>query len=71
MTRKCFPAMRHKEGDLIEPRDCVLLKAGPRKNDLPFVAKIAALWESPEDGNLCFIIVILLNFVPSHQTIVI
>lgn len=42
--------MRHKEGDLIEPRDCVLLKAGPRKNDLPFVAKVAALWESPEDG---------------------
>lgn len=42
--------MRHREGDLIEPRDCVLLKAGPRKNDLPFVAKVAALWESPEDG---------------------
>lgn len=42
--------MRHKEGDLIEPRDCVLLKAGPRRNDLPFVAKVAALWESPEDG---------------------
>lgn len=48
--------MRHKEGDLIEPRDCVLLKAGPRKNDLPFVAKVAALWESPEDGNFfCFV----------------
>lgn len=42
--------MRHKEGDIIEPRDSVLLKAGPRKNDLPFVAKVAALWENPEDG---------------------
>lgn len=42
--------MRHTEGDIIEPRDCVLLKAGPRKNDLPFVAKVAALWENPEDG---------------------
>lgn len=43
--------MRHEEGDIIEVRDCVLLKAGPRKNDLPFVAKIAYLWENPEDGS--------------------
>lgn len=42
--------MKHAEGDVIEPRDCVLLKAGPRKNDLPFVAKVAALWENPDDG---------------------
>lgn len=42
--------MRHEEGDVIEPRDCVLLKAGARKNDLPFVAKIASLWENPDDG---------------------
>lgn len=46
--------MRHSEGDKIVPRDCVLLKAGPRKNDLPFVAKIAALWENPEDGKYMF-----------------
>lgn len=55
VIRKCYPRMRHKEGDLIEPRDCVLLKAGPRKNDLPFVAKVAALWESPEDGKLSLV----------------
>jgi hypothetical protein len=42
--------MRHEEGDIIEARDCVLLKAGPRKNDLPFVAKIAYLWDNPDDG---------------------
>lgn len=51
VLRKCYPAMKHAEGDVIEPKDCVLLKAGPRKNDLPFVAKVAALWENPDDGN--------------------
>lgn len=45
--------MRHVEGDIICARDCVLLKSGPRKTDLPFVAKVAALWENPEDGNDC------------------
>lgn len=49
-VRKCYPAMMHETGDKIVLRDCVLLKAGPRKNDLPFVAKIASLWENPEDG---------------------
>lgn len=49
-VRKCYPAMMHETGDKIVVRDCVLLKAGPRKNDLPFVAKIASLWENPEDG---------------------
>lgn len=42
--------MRHESGDVLRPRDCVLLKSGPRKADLPFVAKIAALWENPDDG---------------------
>lgn len=42
--------MKHESGDVLRPRDCVLLKSGPRKADLPFVAKIAALWENPDDG---------------------
>lgn len=42
--------MKHESGDILRPRDCVLLKSGPRKADLPFVAKIAALWENPDDG---------------------
>lgn len=55
-VRTCYPAMMHETGDTIVLRDCVLLKAGPRKNDLPFVAKIASLWENPEDGRylLCY-----------------
>jgi hypothetical protein len=40
--------MQHKEGDLVRVRDCVLLRSGPRKADLPFVAKVAALWEDPD-----------------------
>lgn len=46
--RRCYPAIKHEEGEIIHVRDCVLLKSGPRKTDLPFVAKITALWESPE-----------------------
>lgn len=48
LVRTCYSAMRHKEGDIVRVRDCVLLRSGPKKTDLPFVAKIAALWEDPE-----------------------
>lgn len=41
--------MRHVEGDIIRTRDCVLLKAN-EDNELPYVAKVAHLWENPEDG---------------------
>lgn len=42
--------MRHDSGDVIQPGDCVLLRAGSKKNELPYVAKVASLWENPEDG---------------------
>lgn len=42
--------MRHDCGDVIQPGDCVLLRAGSKKNELPYVAKVASLWENPEDG---------------------
>lgn len=45
--------MRHEEcGDVIRPRDCVLLRAGGKRNELPYVAKVAQLFENPEDGEL-------------------
>lgn len=50
VLRKCYPCMRHMQGDTIYARDCVLLKSGSRKNDLPFIAKIANLWEDPVNG---------------------
>lgn len=42
--------MIHDAGDIIRPGDCVLLRAGSKKNELPYVAKVASLWENPEDG---------------------
>jgi hypothetical protein len=52
VPRTCYEAMRHEEcGDVIRPHDCVLLRAGGKKNELPYVAKVAQLWENPEDGN--------------------
>lgn len=53
VLRKCYPCMRHMQGDTIYARDCVLLKSGSRKNDLPFIAKIANLWEDPVNGEWC------------------
>ena len=49
MPRKCFEGVQ-RDGELIRVRDTVLLKSGPRKKSLPFVAKISALWEEPESG---------------------
>lgn len=42
--------MKHAEGDVVKPRDCIVLASGHRKRDLPFIAKVTALWENPEDG---------------------
>ena len=43
--------MRHEEGDEeVSVKDCILLASGNRKKDLPFIAKVTALWENPDDG---------------------
>ncbi|XP_057329329.1 uncharacterized protein LOC130670131 isoform X2 [Microplitis mediator] len=62
--RRCYKSMKHISGDVLRPRDCVLLKSGPRKADLPFVAKIAALWENPDDGEMMFSL--LWYYRPEH-----
>lgn len=49
VLRTCFKAVQ-RDGELIQVRDTVLLKSGPRKKSLPYVAKISALWEEPESG---------------------
>eukprot|EP00064_Thunnus_orientalis_P006871 superscaffoldBa00000736_g6890 len=51
VLRKCFEGVQ-RDGELIRVRDTVLLKSGPRKKTLPYVAKISALWEEPESGEL-------------------
>ncbi|XP_076021654.1 bromo adjacent homology domain-containing 1 protein [Genypterus blacodes] len=51
VLRRCFEGVQ-RDGDLVRVRDTVLLKSGPRKKSLPYVAKISALWEEPESGEL-------------------
>ena len=51
MERICYNTMRHEEGDEeVSVKDCILLASGNRKKDLPFIAKVTALWENPDDG---------------------
>ncbi|KAI5699371.1 hypothetical protein M8J76_005796 [Diaphorina citri] len=64
VVRNCYPAMRHIQGDIIQPRDCILLKSGTRKKDLPFIAKVGALWENPEDGEM--MVSLLWYYRPEH-----
>uniref|UniRef100_A0A8D0LCF4 Bromo adjacent homology domain containing 1 n=1 Tax=Sphenodon punctatus TaxID=8508 RepID=A0A8D0LCF4_SPHPU len=50
-VRKSYQAVE-REGEIIRVRDTVLLKSGPRKKSMPYVAKISALWEDPKTGEL-------------------
>jgi len=53
VTRLTYAMMRHEEGDEeVGVKDCILLASGNRKKDLPFIAKVTALWENPEDGEM-------------------
>ncbi|XP_021456529.1 bromo adjacent homology domain-containing 1 protein isoform X1 [Oncorhynchus mykiss] len=49
--RQCYEGVQ-RDGEVIRVRDTVLLRAGPRKKSLPYVAKISALWEDPKSGEL-------------------
>ncbi|XP_031626867.1 uncharacterized protein LOC116343110 isoform X2 [Contarinia nasturtii] len=64
VVRTRYPAMRHDCGDTIRPGDCVLLRAGSKKNELPYVAKVASLWENPEDGEM--MMSLLWYYRPEH-----
>lgn len=64
VARTCYPAMRHSEGDIIRPRDSVLLRAGSKRAELPYVAKVAHLWENPEDGEM--MMSLLWYYRPEH-----
>ncbi|XP_048830529.1 bromo adjacent homology domain-containing 1 protein isoform X1 [Brienomyrus brachyistius] len=49
--RRCYEGVQ-RDGEVIRVRDTVLLRSGPRKKSLPYVAKISALWEHPETGEM-------------------
>jgi len=50
IEQECYPAIQHADGDIIRARDCVLVKSGMRKKDIPYVAKIDSLWRHPDTG---------------------
>lgn len=50
-TARCWPRMTHASGDRVARGDCVLLRASQARAQ-PFVARIASLWENPDDGKL-------------------
>jgi hypothetical protein len=64
VMRKCYPAMRHTQGDIVRMRDCILLKSGPKAKDLPFVAKVSSLWENADDGEM--MMSLLWYYRPEH-----
>ena len=35
---------------MINVRDCVLVKSGPRQKDIPYIAKVADLWKKDDTG---------------------
>lgn len=47
--RRCYEGVQ-RDGEVIRVRDTVLLRSGPRKKSLPYVAKVSAFWEDPESG---------------------
>ncbi|KAM8920910.1 bromo adjacent homology domain-containing 1 protein [Pelodytes ibericus] len=51
VLRRSYQAVE-RNGEVIRVRDTVLLKSGPRKKSMPYVAKISALWEEPKSGEL-------------------
>ncbi|KAI5643244.1 BAH domain-containing protein [Phthorimaea operculella] len=51
-TARCWQRMNHASGDSVSRGDCVLLKASAGKQQQPFVARVASLWENPEDGEM-------------------
>ncbi|XP_029530767.1 bromo adjacent homology domain-containing 1 protein-like [Oncorhynchus nerka] len=51
VLRKCFEGVT-RDGEVIWVRDTVLLRSGPRKKYLPYIAKISALWEDSESEEM-------------------
>ncbi|XP_041981509.1 uncharacterized protein LOC121734930 [Aricia agestis] len=50
-TARCYSRMSHASGDRVSRGDCVLLRASQARAQ-PFVARVASLWENPDDGEM-------------------
>ena len=56
VERKCFPAIRHEDGEIIHVKDSVLVCSGRKEKDIPYVAKVTNFWEDPMSS----------EFLPCH-----
>ncbi|XP_062584319.1 uncharacterized protein LOC134246073 [Saccostrea cucullata] len=61
---QCSQAIRHSDGDIIQVRDCVMLRSGPKTTDIPFVAKVTQFWEHPQEGDV--MMSLLWYYHPEH-----
>ncbi|CAH0686180.1 unnamed protein product [Spodoptera exigua] len=50
-TARCWSRMTHASGDSVARGDCVLLRASLARAQ-PYVARVASLWENPDDGEM-------------------
>lgn len=48
---RCWSRMTHASGDSVSRGDCVLLRASLARAQ-PYVARVASLWENPDDGEM-------------------
>nr|KAG5714441.1 hypothetical protein BaRGS_006887 [Batillaria attramentaria] len=62
--RMCYQAIQHKDGEIVRVRDCVLLRSGPGRSDVPYVAKVGALWSNPDNGEI--MMSLLWYYQPEH-----
>ncbi|WAR18762.1 BAHD1-like protein, partial [Mya arenaria] len=64
VQRKCYQGIVHEDGDSVQVKDCVLVCAGRKDRDLPYVAKVTNLWEEPTTGEM--MMSVLWFYRPEH-----
>lgn len=67
VTRKYYGAI-NRNNEFIYVRDSVLLKSGPRRKDLPFVARISGFWEEVNGPNAGEMMMSVLWYYRPEQT---
>jgi hypothetical protein len=51
VQRRCYNAIRHDDGDVIQVKDCVLVCSGQKEKDIPYIAKVSNFWQDSVSGN--------------------
>ncbi|KAJ8720237.1 hypothetical protein PYW07_012280 [Mythimna separata] len=65
-TARCWSRMTHTSGDSVARGDCVLLRASLARAQ-PYVARVASLWENPDDGEM--MVSLVWYYRPEHTDI--